>query len=187
MSLQTSASECLLVALLAARAQAIRRLKQLHPNVEEGNLLGKLIAYCSTEAHSCVEKDAMISFVKLRILAPDINGSLRVDTLIQNMEKDEKRGLVPFFVSATLGTTNSCAFDDLEGIGIALKKFPEVWLHVDAAYAGSAFICPEMRPFLKVISVFKIIEFVLSQSYDLNMISSKIGNRICRFIQYEPT
>jgi tyrosine decarboxylase len=78
---QTSASECILVTMLAARAQAIRILKQQHPFVEEGHLLSKLMAYCSKEAHSCVEKAAMISFVKLRILEPDSKCSLRGETL----------------------------------------------------------------------------------------------------------
>lgn len=66
------------------------------------------------------------------------------------MEEDELQGLIPFFVSTTLGTTGSCSFDALEEIGIALQKFPNVWLHVDAAYAGNAFICPELKPLLKV-------------------------------------
>lgn len=80
---QTSASECVLVTMLAARAQAIKHLKQQHPFVEESHLLSKLMAYCSKEAHSCVEKAAMISFVKLRILEPDEKSSLRSDTLIK--------------------------------------------------------------------------------------------------------
>lgn len=67
--------------MLAARAQAIKLLKQRHPFVEEGHLLSKLMAYCSKEAHSCVEKAAMISFVKLRILEPDSKCSLRGETL----------------------------------------------------------------------------------------------------------
>lgn len=82
-SQQTSASECVLVTMLAARAQAIRTLKQKHPFVEEGHLLSKLMAYCSKEAHSCVEKAAMISFVKLRILEPDSNCSLRGETVMK--------------------------------------------------------------------------------------------------------
>lgn len=81
--IQTSASECVLVTMLAARAQAIKHLKQQHPFVEEGHLLSKLMAYCSKEAHSCVEKAAMISFVKLRILEPDSKCSLRGETLIK--------------------------------------------------------------------------------------------------------
>lgn len=67
--------------MLAARAQAIKRLKHQHPYTEEGQLLSKLMAYCSKEAHSCVEKAAMICFVKLRILEPDEKSSLRGTTL----------------------------------------------------------------------------------------------------------
>lgn len=69
--------------MLAARASGIKRLKHQFPNVDEGLLLSKLIAYCSKEAHSCVEKAAMISFVKLRILQPDSNGALQGETLRQ--------------------------------------------------------------------------------------------------------
>lgn len=151
--------------MLAARAQAIKHLKQQHPFVEEGHLLSKLMAYCSKEAHSCVEKAAMICFIKLRILEPDSKCSLRGDTLIRAMEEDELQGLVPFFVSTTLGTTGSCSFDNLEEIGVALQKFPNVWLHVDAAYAGNAFICPELKPLLKVklnsISCLRILKWFI--------------------------
>ncbi|GAB0096138.1 Aromatic-L-amino-acid decarboxylase [Sergentomyia squamirostris] len=149
--IQTSASECVLVTMIAARAQAIKQLKMQHPFVEEGQLLTKLMAYCSKEAHSCVEKAAMICFVKLRILEPDSKCSLRGDTLAKAMEEDELQGLVPFFVSTTLGTTGSCAFDNLEEIGSALQRYPYTWLHVDAAYAGNSFICPELKPLLKGI------------------------------------
>ncbi|XP_068143673.1 aromatic-L-amino-acid decarboxylase isoform X2 [Drosophila tropicalis] len=149
--IQTSASECILVTMLAARAQALKRLKSQYPFVEEGHLLSKLIAYCSKEAHSCVEKAAMICFVKLRILEPDDNASLRGKTVAEAMEEDELQGLVPFFVSTTLGTTGSCAFDNLPEIGKQLQKYSYVWLHVDAAYAGNSFICPELKPLLKGI------------------------------------
>lgn len=53
-----------------------------------------------------------------------------------------------FQVCATLGTTGACAFDHLEEVGIVCNK-ENVWLHIDAAYAGSAFICPEFRIWLK--------------------------------------
>ncbi|XP_076266314.1 aromatic-L-amino-acid decarboxylase-like isoform X2 [Rhynchophorus ferrugineus] len=146
--IQTSASECVLVSMLAARAQALKRLKQQHPFVEEGLLLSKLMAYCSKEAHSCVEKAAMICFVKLRILEPDEKSSLRGKTLLMAMEEDETMGLIPFFVSTTLGTTSCCSFDNLPEIGVVCQKFSCVWLHVDGAYAGNAFICPELKHLL---------------------------------------
>lgn len=68
------------------------------------------------------------------------------------MAEDEAQGLFPFFVSTTLGTTGSCSFDSLEEIGRGLQKYNNVWLHVDAAYAGNAFICPELKYLLKVSS-----------------------------------
>src|SRR5688572_12975643 len=68
---QTSASECVLVSILAARALAIQKLKKQSPTADEGVLLSKLMAYCSKEAHSCLEKGSMIAFTKLRILDTD--------------------------------------------------------------------------------------------------------------------
>ncbi|XP_014227242.1 aromatic-L-amino-acid decarboxylase-like [Trichogramma pretiosum] len=145
--LQGSASECILVSMLAARAQAIARLKEMttYENQDETVLLGKLMAYCSRESHSCVEKNAMISFVKLRILEPDSESILRGTTLKQAMEADIAEGYVPFFVSITLGTTACCSFDDLQQIGLICQQYSGIWLHVDAAYAGNAFICPELQ------------------------------------------
>lgn len=64
------------------------------------------------------------------------------------MEEDESMGLIPFFVSTTLGTTSCCSFDNLPEIGAVCERFPSVWLHVDGAYAGNAFICPELKPLL---------------------------------------
>ena len=116
--MQSSASESILVCLLAARAAMIQRLKLKYgDDVEETTLLSKMMAYCSKEAHSSVEKAAMISFVKLRILEPDENCSLRGDALRQAMEEDVANGMYPFFVSTTLGTTGCCAFDNIEEIG----------------------------------------------------------------------
>ena len=60
------------------------------------------------------------------------------------------RGYVPFCFIATLGTTSSCSYDNLKEIGPVCQQ-EKIWLHVDAAYAGSAFICPEYRPIMKGI------------------------------------
>lgn len=73
---------------------------------------------------------------------------LRGETLEAAIQKDLAAGLIPFFLVATLGTTNSCAFDRLDELGPVANKH-DVWVHVDAAYAGSAFICPEFRPLMK--------------------------------------
>ena len=52
---------------------------------------------------------------------------------------------------ATLGTTNCCSYDNIIEIGQVCQENKEIWMHVDAAYAGSAFICPEYRPILNGI------------------------------------
>lgn len=142
--IQSSASECNFVSLLAARFEVMKELRQRFPFVEEGLLLSKLIAYCSKEAHSSVEKACMIGMVKLRILETDSKFRLRGDTLRIAIQEDRNLGLIPFFVSTTLGTTSCCSFDVLSEIGPVCER-NELWLHVDAAYAGSAMICPEFR------------------------------------------
>lgn len=114
--------------MLAARAQAIARLKEspAHAHLDETALLGKLMAYCSRESHSCVEKDAMICFVKLRILEPDEKSVMRGEILKQAIEADVAEGFVPFFVSTTLGTTACCSFDNLKEIGPVCRQYPGV-------------------------------------------------------------
>ncbi|XP_012265736.1 tyrosine decarboxylase-like [Athalia rosae] len=146
--IQSSASECILVTMLAARNQAIRMLQEQDPGTEDSAFLPKLVAYCSTESHSCVEKAAMISLVKLRVLEPDDKCSLRGETLAAALREDVEKGLVPFFVSTTLGSTGCCSFDNLQEIGPVCKEYPNLWLHVDGAYAGNSFICPELRPLM---------------------------------------
>lgn len=136
--------------MLGARARALEQLKIQHPFDDEGKLLTKLIAYCSKQAHSCVEKAAKVAFVKIRIIETDDRGQLNPKKLIKLMEDDENDGLVPFFVLATAGTASSTAIDPINDIGIALQGFPHVWLHVDASYAGCALICPEVRPLFEV-------------------------------------
>ncbi len=64
----------------------------------------------------------MIGFVKLRILDTDENFSLRGEMLENAMQEDKANGLIPFFVSATLGTTSCCSFDALNEIGIICHK-----------------------------------------------------------------
>ena len=66
----------------------------------------------------------MISFVKLRILEPDEECSLRGDALRQAMEEDVANGMYPFFVSTTLGTTGCTAFDNVEEIGERRSELP---------------------------------------------------------------
>ncbi|CAG7822181.1 unnamed protein product [Allacma fusca] len=142
--IQTSASECILVSILAARFHIIKRLREEYPGEEDEALLAKLIAYSSKEAHSCMEKGCMIAFVKVRGLEADDDFSLRGDTLLEAIQEDIKKGFVPFFVSCTVGTTSCASADNIKEIGPICEEYG-IWLHVDSAYAGSAMICQEFR------------------------------------------
>ncbi|GLH07306.1 Histidine decarboxylase [Gryllus bimaculatus] len=146
--IQTTASEATLVSLLAGRTEALRRLRH-HGccRLQDAELNSRLVAYTSDQAHSSVEKAALIGLVRMRFLESDAALALRGDTLRAAVLHDRAKGLVPFYVCATLGTTGACSFDNLNEIGPICEK-EGMWLHVDAAYAGTAFLCPEYRCWL---------------------------------------
>ncbi|XP_064615978.1 aromatic-L-amino-acid decarboxylase-like [Liolophura sinensis] len=157
--IQGTASEATLVALLSARTHTLHQLRDRHPGIDDGSRLAKLVAYCSDQSHSSVERAGMIGLVKIRKLKSDEQGSLHGETLESAVREDRAKGLVPFFVCATLGTTPSCAFDRLLELGPVCER-EGIWMHVDAAYAGSAFICPEFRPLLDGV------EFAMSFNFN---------------------
>ncbi|XP_048195532.1 aromatic-L-amino-acid decarboxylase [Perognathus longimembris pacificus] len=145
--IQGSASEATLVALLAARTKVTRRLQEAYPELTRAAIMEKLVAYSSDQAHSSVERAGLIGGVKIKALPSDGNFAMRASVLQEALEQDKAAGLIPFFVVATLGTTSCCSFDNLLEVGPICNK-EDLWLHIDAAYAGSAFICPEFRPLL---------------------------------------
>ncbi|XP_078394753.1 aromatic-L-amino-acid decarboxylase isoform X2 [Cetorhinus maximus] len=99
------------------------------------------------QSHSSVERAGLIAGVKMRKLPTDEKFSLRGETLSRALEEDKALDLIPFYLCATLGTTPSCAFDNIMELG-PICTSQNIWMHIDAAYAGSAFICPEFRPLL---------------------------------------
>jgi len=80
----------------------------------------------------------------------DEEGRLTGKTLRDAVVQDRNAGLIPCYVIATLGTTPTCAFDDLESLGVVCQE-EKLWMHVDAAYAGTAFVCPEYQHYMKGI------------------------------------
>ena len=149
--IQTTSSEATFVALLAARTEAIRRQKgDENEDGEDSTINTLLVAYCSDQAHSSVEKAGLIGLVRMRYIESNERLEIRADKLQQAIREDKDQGLVPFFICATLGTTGACAFDNLAEVGPVAKQYG-LWLHVDAAYAGTAFICPEFRHWLSGI------------------------------------
>ncbi|OQV23560.1 Aromatic-L-amino-acid decarboxylase [Hypsibius exemplaris] len=145
--IQGTASEACFVALLAAKAKAIRDAKIQHPDWTDGQITDKLIAYNSEHAHQAADRAALLAHIKCRGLPSDSDLTLRGAALAHAIEEDKAAGLIPFYVLASLGTTGHCAFDNLTELG-PICQAENLWLHVDAAYAGSAFICPEFRHYL---------------------------------------
>ncbi|XP_011375572.1 aromatic-L-amino-acid decarboxylase [Pteropus vampyrus] len=145
--IQGSASESTLISLLAARTKAVRRLQAASPEMAEAAIHDKLVAYCSDQAHSSVERASLIGGVRLKAVPSDDKFAMTASALQEALGKDKAAGLIPFFVVVTLGTTSCCSFDRLSEVGPLCNK-EDLWLHIDAAYAGSAFICPEFRHLL---------------------------------------
>ncbi|XP_056299515.1 aromatic-L-amino-acid decarboxylase isoform X1 [Pseudoliparis swirei] len=148
--IQGTASEATLMSLLAARCKALRKIQAANPEILESEIRPKLVAYTSEQAHSSVERASLIGEVTMRMVPTDSTYAVRGSTLKKMLEEDKAAGLIPFFFCATLGTTGSCAFDHITELGPLCNK-ENVWMHIDAAYAGSAFICPEFRPLLNGI------------------------------------
>ncbi|KAK3095077.1 hypothetical protein FSP39_009994 [Pinctada imbricata] len=142
--IQLTASDCTFITMLAARTEVFRKYKCASLGLDEAEINSRLVAYCSDQAHSSVEKAGLISLVKMRFIPSDEDLSLRGHALQDAISRDREEGLIPFYVCATLGTTGACAFDNLKELGPICEK-EGVWLHIDAAYAGTAFICPEYR------------------------------------------
>ena len=139
--IQDTASSATLCALLAARERATGFLS------DEKGCDGTLVAYASTQTHSSVEKAVRVAGIgsgNLRLIEVDENCSMRPDLLESQIAADREAGLIPCFVCATVGTTSSLAVDPVPEIG-RICRDEGIWLHVDAAMAGTAALCPEYR------------------------------------------
>ena len=139
--IQDSASGATLCALLAARERATGLA------ANEQGCDRTLVAYASTQAHSSVEKAVKIAGLgrrHLRLIDVDAQFAMRPAALARQLAEDRQAGLTPCFVSATVGTTSSHAIDPLPAIGRICREHG-IWLHVDAAMAGTAGLCPELR------------------------------------------
>ncbi|MFH1120496.1 MAG: pyridoxal-dependent decarboxylase [Bacteroidota bacterium] len=145
--IQDTASASTLTALLTAREKATGfRLN------EEGFVHDeKFRVYCSTETHSSIEKAVkIIGFGRKNLIkiAVDGNFALNPSNLRDAIESDIRQGFKPCCVVATFGTTGSTAVDPLREIGEICNNH-DIWFHVDAAFAGSALVLPEMRHLAK--------------------------------------
>jgi aromatic-L-amino-acid decarboxylase len=139
--IQGTASEATLCAILAARERATEGRSN------QSGTSGRLVAYATAQAHSSIEKGLRIAGIgsdNLRLVDVDDAFAMRPDALAAAIAADRAAGLVPFFVAATAGTTSSLAFDPVPAVADICER-ERLWLHVDAAMAGIAALCPEHR------------------------------------------
>jgi aromatic-L-amino-acid decarboxylase len=142
--IQDTASSSTLVALLCARERASGF------SLARGGLQAAgapLVVYVSSHSHSSVEKAALLAGFgrdNIRVIAADERHAMRPESLALAIEADLAAGRVPCAIVATSGTTTTTAFDPVDRIA-AVGRAHGLWLHVDAAMAGSAMILPECR------------------------------------------
>jgi aromatic-L-amino-acid decarboxylase len=143
--IQDTASTSTLVALICARERASDYC------LARGGLQAEpkpLVVYTSAQSHSSVEKAALLAGfgrAHVRNVATDERYAMRPDALAAAVQADVAKGLVPCAVVATTGTTTTTAIDPVAAVADVARSHG-LWLHVDAAMAGSAMILPECRP-----------------------------------------
>ncbi|KAH6631731.1 pyridoxal phosphate-dependent transferase [Chaetomium tenue] len=181
--IQGSASEAVLTAMVAARDKYLRETvpplgsgegaSVTEEEYEERVMVKKsrMVALATTLTHSSAKKAALIlgcRFRAIRVREED-GYALTREGLAAALAECRAQGLEPFFLAATLGTTDVCSVDDFEGISAALADHVppgapgEVWVHVDAAYAGAALVCPEVQESTRIGLVERF------HSFDMNM------------------
>ncbi len=142
--IQDTASSATLCALLTARERATNF---------ESNTKGlaffdkKFRTYCSDQTHSSIDKAVRIAGIgsdNLIKIKTDSNFSMDINAFEEQIKKDIQDGLTPLWAVANLGTTSSTAFDNVTKMAQICEKYG-IWLHIDAAYAGTAAILPEKR------------------------------------------
>ncbi len=142
--IQDTASTCTLVALLCARERATDY------SLARGGLQAEgqpLIVYISDQAHSSVEKAALLAGFgrdNVRKVAHDAAYALQPEALEEAIREDRAAGRRPCAAVATTGTTTSTALDPVADMARITRRHG-LWLHVDAAMAGSAMVLPECR------------------------------------------
>ncbi|KAJ3300366.1 hypothetical protein HK104_001329 [Borealophlyctis nickersoniae] len=170
--IQGSASEAIAVVVIAARERVLRLVRNSGADDEEiGKVSSRLIAYSSTQTHSATKKACIIANVRHRVLPVDEHFRLRGHDVAAAIKEDVESGYIPFFITATIGTTNSGAVDAISEIADALTAEIPIWLHVDAAWAGSALICEEYRVYSKGVE--------RADSFNFNMHKWMLTNFDC--------
>lgn len=216
--IQGSASEAVLTAMVAARDKYLRETTPPGGGDDDDAVAikrSRMVALATTATHSSARKAALILGVRFRAIPvrEEDGYALTGPALAAALAECRARGLEPFFLVATLGTTDTCAVDDFAGIAQALSEFHqaqtqtpssnnnnnsingntngatntnddnsptiidgaskgpggggggggEIWVHVDAAYAGAALVLPSVQESTRIATLSRF------HSFDVNM------------------
>ena len=144
-TIHDTASTSCLTALLVAREAAVRS----YDGEGMSTLDRQPVVYCTGQAHSSVKKAALLAgFGEANVRLVDHDPStfaMDPDDLADRIDHDVASGRRPVAVVATVGTTGTTAIDPLAGIVEVARRNDGIWVHVDAAMAGSAMMLPECR------------------------------------------
>jgi len=135
-------------AIAAAREGVELRIRE--EGMSGRNDLPLLRVYASEQAHSSIDKGIItlgLGQRSLRKIPADSEFRMDPRALAEAIDEDKRNGILPFCVVATVGTTSTSSVDPVPAIVEVCEKHA-MWLHVDAAYAGSAAIVPELRQIL---------------------------------------
>jgi aromatic-L-amino-acid decarboxylase len=144
-----TASVSTMHAIAAARERVNLKIRELGMSGRDD--LPLLRVYCSEHVHSSIDKSCItlgLGTRSLRKIAVNERFEMRADALADAIDEDVEAGFVPICVIPTIGTTSSTSVDPVDAIADICEKHG-IWMHVDAAYAGSAAIVPEMLELFK--------------------------------------
>ncbi|RVX74065.1 hypothetical protein B0A52_01897 [Exophiala mesophila] len=187
-TIQGSASEAIVTCMVAARERYLHAKcdeEGFAPESKEredriSSLRAKLVALASDQTHSSTQKGSLIAGTRFRSIPTKFSNelSLQPEELEAALEQIKADGLEPYYITLTLGTTSTCAVDDLEALAPVFKKYPNLWVHVDAAYAGASLVCPEFSDKYSA-------SMIHVDSFDMNMHKWLLVNfdASCLFVQ----
>lgn len=226
--IQSTASDSTMIAIMAARASHVERIKSeptfmkwvsetgvgktlkgifdrvktnkiddeasgiITPYFHDPSVFERFVMYCSDQAHSSVEKGAMLSAVRLRKLKATRgflgNYGVTKETLQTAIKEDRARGYIPFMFLATVGTTCSCGVDQIDELGPVCVE-EGLYLHVDAAYAGTFALCDEFKYLTRGMELVDSYNFNLHKAgmvnFDCSPMWFKNGTNISRYFNVD--
>jgi aromatic-L-amino-acid/L-tryptophan decarboxylase len=187
-TIQGSASEAVVTCMVAARERYLHGkcdAEGLEPGSRQredriGELRSRLVALATDQTHSSTQKGALIAGTRYRSIPTKLENGLALQgsELEAALEQCKAEGLEPYYITLTLGTTSTCAVDDFASLAPVLKAHPDVWVHIDAAYAGAALVCPEFSSRYSP-------QMIMADSFNMNMHKWLLVNfdASCLFVQ----